>query len=118
MERERDRAKTLSGGMQRRLSIAMTLISEPEILFLDEPTLGMDVRALRELWKIIESMNGRVTILLTTHYLEEAETLCDRIAVMHGGKLRALGTADELKALTGKRDFEEAFPSLTEEEAE
>lgn len=115
-EREKDRAKNLSGGMQRRLSIAMALISEPEILFLDEPTLGLDVRARRELWNVIGGMKGRITILLTTHYLEEAEALCDRIAVMHGGKLRALGTAEELKALTGKQNFEEAFLSLTEEE--
>ena len=115
-ERARDRAKTLSGGMQRRLSIAMALISEPEILFLDEPTLGLDVRARRDLWRVIAALKGRITIILTTHYLEEAEALSDRIAILHGGRLQALGTVEELKQLTGKETFEDAFLSLTESE--
>lgn len=115
-ERGRERAKTLSGGLKRRLSIAMALITEPEILFLDEPTLGLDVRARRELWKLIGGLKQRVNIVLTTHYLEEAEALSDRIAVLHDGKLRALGTAEELKALTGTSTFEDAFLALTEEE--
>lgn len=117
-ERTKDRAKTLSGGLQRRLSIAMALISEPEIVFLDEPTLGLDVRARRDLWKVVEALKGRVTVILTTHYLEEAEALSDRIGIMHAGKLRAIGTADELKAQTGTDDFEEAFLRLTDAEVE
>ena len=108
----RSRAKTLSGGWQRRLSIAMALISEPQILFLDEPTLGLDVLARRELWHAIESLRGSVTVILTTHYLEEAEALSDRIAIMQGGRLRALGTAAEIKAAAGVDDFEEAFVRL------
>jgi len=114
-ERAGDKAKTLSGGMQRRLSIAMALISAPEILFLDEPTLGLDVRARRELWKVVSALKGRKTIILTTHYLEEAEALSDRIGIMHNGRLKALGTAGELKKLTGKDDFEEVFLLLTED---
>lgn len=115
-DRAKDKAKTLSGGTQRRLSIAMALISEPRILFLDEPTLGLDVRARRELWAAIEKLKGKVTILLTTHYLEEAEALCDRIAVMHGGKLQALGTVEELEKQTGKASLEDAFLALTDSE--
>ena len=117
-DRAKDRAKTLSGGMQRRLSIAMALISEPKVLFLDEPTLGLDVRARRDLWKVIEGLKGQITIVLTTHYREEEEALCDRIAVMHGGKLQALGTAEELKTLTGTASFEDAFLALTEGEVD
>lgn len=116
--RAKDRAQTLSGGLQRRLSIAMALMSDPQILFLDEPTLGLDVRARRELWQFIETLKGRVTVILTTHYLEEAEALADRIAVLHAGRLRALGTAEELKQLAGTQDFEEAFLNLTGEEGE
>ncbi len=114
-ERARDRAKSLSGGLQRRLSIAMALISRPEIVFLDEPTLGLDVRARRDLWKVLEGLKGHVTIILTTHYLEEAEALADRIAIMHEGKIRALGTAAQLKELTGQADLEETFLALTDE---
>ncbi len=109
------RAKTLSGGWQRRLSLAMALISAPQILFLDEPTLGLDVLARRELWRIIEGLRGKVTVVLTTHYLEEAEALCDRIAVMVKGQIRALGTAAELMRATGKDRFEDAFVALAEE---
>jgi len=114
-ERADDRARTLSGGMQRRLSIAMALISNPEILFLDEPTLGLDVRARRDLWNVVRTLKGRITIILTTHYLEEAEALADRIGIMHAGRLRALGTAAELKAQTGTATLEEAFLTLTGE---
>jgi ABC-2 type transport system ATP-binding protein len=117
-ERARDRAKKLSGGMQRRLSIAMALISSPRILFLDEPTLGLDVRARRDLWKHVEALKGRMTIVLTTHYLEEAEALSDRIGIMNKGRLVALGTAQEIVRETGKSSFEDAFLSLTDEEEE
>lgn len=106
------RAGTLSGGWQRRLSIAMALISEPQILFLDEPTLGLDVIARHELWEKIRTLKGKVTILLTTHYLEEVESLCDRVAILAHGKLIALGTVSQLKALAGKESFEDAFVTL------
>ncbi|NTV36532.1 MAG: ABC transporter ATP-binding protein [Anaerolineaceae bacterium] len=106
------RAKTLSGGMQRRLSIAMALISNPQILFLDEPTLGLDVLARRELWTEIKKLKGKITIILTTHYMEEAQALSDRIGVMVKGKLKAVGTAAELMKKTGCNDFEEAFIAL------
>lgn len=111
------KARTLSGGMQRRLSIAMALISEPEILFLDEPTLGLDIAARRELWKVLRDLKGKITMVLTTHYLEEAEALSDRIGIMHQGKLKALGTANELKKQTHKQTFEDAFLTLTGMEA-
>lgn len=116
MERSKDKAKSLSGGLQRRLSIAMALISDPEILFLDEPTLGLDVRARRKLWKVIRELKGKITIVLTTHYLEEAEALSDRIGIMHDGKLLALGTVEQLKEATGQVSLEDAFLILTEEE--
>ena len=110
------KAGKLSGGWQRRVSIAMALISEPRILFLDEPTLGLDVVARRELWNIIRSLKGRVTIILTTHYMEEAECLSDRIGIMKCGRLFALGTADELKEKTCAKDFETAFVYIVKEE--
>ena len=106
------RAGTLSGGWQRRLSIAMALISEPQVLFLDEPTLGLDVLARHELWEQIRALKGNTTVILTTHYLEEAEALCDRIAILAGGKLITTGTVSEIKALAGKENFEDAFVSL------
>lgn len=106
------KAGKLSGGWQRRLSIAMALISEPQILFLDEPTLGLDVLARSDLWDAIRSLKGKITIILTTHYMEEAESLSDRIGIMKSGKLLALGTADELKIQTGKDKFEDAFISI------
>ncbi|MBK6088885.1 ABC transporter ATP-binding protein [Ruminococcus difficilis] len=109
------RAGTLSGGWQRRLSIAMALITEPRVLFLDEPTLGLDVLARRELWRLIESLKGRMTVILTTHYLEEAESLCDRIGIMAHGELCAEGTADQLKAQAGTDNFEEAFITIAGE---
>lgn len=108
----RQRAGTLSGGMQRRLSIAMALITQPGILFLDEPTLGLDVLARRELWHLIESLKGKMTIVLTTHYMEEAEALSDRIGIMEKGSLKAVGTAQELIDSTGAPNFEEAFIAL------
>lgn len=103
------RARTLSGGWQRRLSIAMALITRPKVLFLDEPTLGLDILARRELWREIEKLKGGTAVILTTHYLEEAEALADRIGVMTGGRLTAAGTAEELKAAAGKDSFEDAF---------
>lgn len=109
------KAKTLSGGTQRRLSIAMALITDPEILFLDEPTLGLDVLARRELWSAIEKLKGKITIILTTHYMEEAEVLSDRIGIMEKGKLRAIGTAPELIEKTGAKNFEDAFITLATE---
>lgn len=117
-DRSKDKAKTLSGGLQRRLSVAMALISNPEIVFLDEPTLGLDVVARRELWKVMRGLKGKTTIVLTTHYLEEAEALSDRIGIMHEGRLKALGTTEQLKQETGKTSFEEAFITLTEAEVE
>jgi ABC-2 type transport system ATP-binding protein len=114
-EVEKERAKTLSGGWQRRLSIAMALISEPKVLFLDEPTLGLDVLARRELWSIIEKLKGEVTIILTTHYLEEAQALSDRIGIMAKGELKAIGTATELISITNSENFEDAFVSLVTE---
>lgn len=113
----KQRAKTLSGGWQRRLSIAMALVSQPEVLFLDEPTLGLDVLARRELWGVIQGLKGRTAIILTTHYLEEAESLADRIGIMNAGRLRAVGTAAELKALAGYESFEDAFVALAGGEA-
>ena len=107
-----DKAKTLSGGWQRRLSIALALISEPLVLFLDEPTLGLDVFARRELWNVIEKLKGDTTIILTTHYMEEAEALSDRIGVLVDGKLKAIGTAAELMAMTNTANFEDAFIEL------
>lgn len=115
-EIENSRAKTLSGGWQRRLSIAMALISEPKVIFLDEPTLGLDVLARRELWKQIEKLKGKITIILTTHYLEEAEALSDRIGIMANGVLKAQGTSSELKALAKTEDFEEAFVRIAGDE--
>lgn len=111
----RQKAKTLSGGWQRRLSIAMALISQPKILFLDEPTLGLDVLARRELWAVIQKLKGEVTMILTTHYLEEAQALSDRIGIMVAGELKALGTAAELIARTQAGTFEDAFVALATE---
>ncbi|MBE6934048.1 MAG: ATP-binding cassette domain-containing protein [Ruminococcaceae bacterium] len=108
-------AGKLSGGWQRRLSIAMALIGEPQILFLDEPTLGLDVIARSELWDTIRQLKSTVTIILTTHYMEEAEALSDRIGIMKSGSLIALGTADEIKKQAGKDKFEDAFIALVRE---
>ncbi len=103
------RAGKLSGGWQRRVSIAMALISDPKILFLDEPTLGLDVIARSELWDIIRALKGKVTIILTTHYMEEAEALSDRIAIMKGGRLLICDTPDGIKQSTGEDTIERAF---------
>lgn len=109
------RVGTLSGGWQRRLSIAMALISQPQILFLDEPTLGLDVLARRELWNIIEKLKGRVTVILTTHYMEEAASLADRVAILAHGRLRLCGTVQEILDAAGETDFENAFIKLAGE---
>ena len=112
------KAGKLSGGWQRRLSIAMALISEPEILFLDEPTLGLDVLARSDLWELIRSLKGKVTIILTTHYMEEAEALSDRIAIMKDGKLLICDTADKIKEAAGTDSFEQAFVRIVKGVAE
>ncbi|MBQ9145037.1 MAG: ATP-binding cassette domain-containing protein [Clostridia bacterium] len=103
------RAGQLSGGWQRKLSIALSLITNPRLLFLDEPTQGLDVLSRRELWSAIEDLKGKMTIILTTHYIEEAEALADRIGVMKDGALIFVGTKDEMYAYTGKHSVEEAF---------
>ncbi len=115
-EVRRKKAKTLSGGWKRRLSIAMAVIGKPRILFLDEPTLGLDVLARRELWKVIEQLKKNTTIILTTHYMEEAEALSDRIGIMIEGEMVRLGTLEELEAETGKKGLEEVFISVAEKE--
>ena len=111
------KAGKLSGGWQRRVSIAMALIGEPQILFLDEPTLGLDVIARHELWEVIRALKGNVTIVLTTHYMEEAESLSDRIGIMKSGRLLAAGTTDELKQKAVTNDFETAFITIVKEAA-
>ena len=110
------KAGRMSGGYQRRLSIAMALICEPEILFLDEPTLGLDVLIRSDLWDIIRSLKGKITIILTTHYMEEAEALSDRIAIMKDGKLLICDTADQIKKTAGADTFEQAFISIAKGE--
>ena len=111
------KAGKLSGGWQRRVSIAMALISEPEILFLDEPTLGLDVLARHDLWESIGALKGKITIILTTHYMEEAEALSDRIGIMKSGRLLAVGTVEELNARANTNNFETAFVSIVKEGA-
>lgn len=106
------KTKTLSGGWQRKVSIAISLINDPEILFLDEPTLGLDVIARKELWKVIDSLKGNITIILTTHYMEEAEKLSDRIGIMSNGKIVDIGTSKELIKKTKTDNFEDAFVSI------
>ena len=109
------RLKKLSGGYKRRVSIAMALVNSPSVLFLDEPTLGLDVIARSELWDAIKAIKGELTIILTTHYLEEAEEMCDRFAVMKDGRLITVGTAEAIKRQTGEDDFEKAFVKLVKE---
>lgn len=109
------KAGKLSGGWQRRVSIAMALISKPQILFLDEPTLGLDVIARHDLWEVIRALKGKITIILTTHYMEEAEALSDRIGIMRSGSLLAVGTAEELKQKANAKDFETAFVTIVKE---
>ena len=109
-----ERARTLSGGYKRRLSIGVALISKPQILFLDEPTLGLDVFARRELWTIIKKLKGKITIILTSHYLEEIENLCDRVAILSKGELLDVGTINDIKEKTNSKTFENAFIKLVE----
>ena len=111
-EVEKKKAGKLSGGWQRRLSIAMALVSEPSVLYLDEPTLGLDVLARADLWDAIRALRGKVTIILTTHYMEEAEALADRVGIMKDGRLLTVGTADEIKKATGCERFEDAFVAV------
>lgn len=111
-EYENQRAKTLSGGWQRKLSIAMALITQPKVLFLDEPTLGLDVLARRELWELVRSLKGAMTIILTTHYMEEAESLSDRIGVMINSNLITVGTPEELMKNTNTQSIEDAFVKI------
>lgn len=113
-EVEHQKAKTLSGGWQRKLNIAMALITEPKVLFLDEPTLGIDVLARRELWRKIEALKGKITIVLTTHYMEEAENLADEIAIMAKGELMATGSPEELMHRTESESLEDAFIKIVE----
>lgn len=108
----KQKAKTLSGGWQRKLSIALALINNPKVLFLDEPTLGLDVIARKELWTVIENLKGKITIILTTHYMEEAEKLSDRVGIMNKGKLIKIGTVKELISKTKTKNLEEAFVKL------
>ena len=110
----KQKAKTLSGGWQRKVSIAISLINDPQILFLDEPTLGLDVIARKELWDVINSLKGKITIILTTHYMEEAEILSNRIGIMTKGKLIAIGTAKELMKKTNTQKFEDAFVEIVQ----
>lgn len=109
------KAKKLSGGYQRRLSIAMALVTKPEILFLDEPTLGLDVLARRELWNLLKGLKGEVTILLTTHYMEEAEALADWVGIMADGRIKAFGTVAQLYDKTGQSNFEDVFLACVQE---
>lgn len=106
------KAKTLSGGWQRKVSVAISLINNPKILFLDEPTLGLDVIARKELWAVIENLKGKITIILTTHYMEEAESLSDRIGIMAKGNLIAVGTSNELIEQSDSENFEDAFVKI------
>lgn len=115
-EKENVLCKKLSGGQLRRLSIALAIISKPQILFLDEPTLGLDVKARKLLWDIVEKLKKQMTIILTTHYLEEVESLADNVAIISRGKIKASGTLDEIKKISGQESLEKAFLSLTEEE--
>ena len=108
----KQKAKTLSGGWQRKVSIAISLINEPRILFLDEPTLGLDVIARKELWSVIKKLKGKITIILTTHYMEEAESLSDRIGIMAKGELIDIGTSEELIKKTNAKNFEDAFVKI------
>ncbi len=115
-EVRKKKAKLLSGGMQRRLSIAMALITDPEILFLDEPSLGLDIIARRDLWRNIKKLKEKTTIILTTHYLEEVEALSDRVAIMQKGRIKAIGTIEEILKQTNTKKLEDAFVLLNEEE--
>lgn len=109
------KASKLSGGWQRRVSIAMALVGEPQVLFLDEPTLGLDVIARHELWEAVRALKGKSTIVMTTHYMEEAEALSDRIGIMKDGRLLAVGTVNELTAKAGTSSLEAAFVEIVKE---
>lgn len=115
-KRKNDKSKKLSGGLKRRLSIAMALITDPKIIFLDEPTLGLDIKARRELWQILRELKGKVTIVLTTHYLDEVEALADKIAIIDNGMLKIIGSLDTLRNMTNLNKLEDIFISLTEGE--
>lgn len=115
-EKSNTLAKKLSGGQKRRLSLALSLITSPKVLFLDEPTLGLDVKARKILWNIIDNLKSRMTILLTTHYLEEVEFLADRIGIISRGKLKIVGSCSKIKEKTSTATLEDAFLQLTEEE--
>lgn len=108
----KQKAKTLSGGYMRKLSIAISLINDPKILFLDEPTLGLDVLSRKELWNTINTLKGKITIILTTHYMEEAESLSDRVAIMNNGNIIEIGTPKEIISKTKTKNMEDAFVSL------
>ena len=103
------RAKTLSGGYKRRLSIAMALVTNPRILFLDEPTLGLDVINRHELWNVINNLKGKVTIILTSHYMEEISALVDDIAIMKNGKILMINNLENILKFTKTNSLEEAF---------
>lgn len=115
-EVKKQRAKTLSGGWQRRLSIAMATMTHPKVLFLDEPTLGLDVLARRELWRIINKIKKNTTIILTTHYMEEAEELSDQVAIMVKGSIRDTGSVSDLKQKYNSKSLEEVFVKIAEED--
>lgn len=109
------RAKTLSGGYKRRLSIAMALVTNPRILFLDEPTLGLDVINRHELWNVINSIRGKVTIILTSHYMEEISALVDDIAIMKNGKILMINNLETILKSTNTNSLEEAFIKIVGE---
>lgn len=109
------RAKTLSGGYKRRLSIAMALVTNPRILFLDEPTLGLDVINRHELWNVIDNLKGKVTIILTSHYMEEISALVDDIAIMKNGKILMINNLETILKSTNTNSLEEAFIKIVGE---
>ena len=109
------KAGKLSGGWQRRVSIAMALIGEPSVLFLDEPTLGLDVLARRELWDVIRTLKGRITVVMTTHYMEEAQQLSDKIGILKDGRLLIAATPTELMERTSTETVEQAFIAVVKE---
>lgn len=115
-EKENVRCKNLSGGQMRRVSLALGIISQPKVLFLDEPTLGLDVKARRILWETISNLKGKMTMILTTHYLEEVENLADKVGIISRGKIQMVGTPAEIVQATHTKNLEEAFLSLSEEE--
>ena len=115
-EKANVRCKNLSGGQMRRVSLALGLISQPKVLFLDEPTLGLDIKARKILWETISSLKGKMTIILTTHYLEEVENLADRVGIISHGQIKSVGSIEEILKSTGAKNLEDAFLSITEEE--